>query len=353
MKLITYGLKQAKWRNGKGDIIKDFVTSCRKAGIMPGIYFSTHRNVYCEVWDHYVNWGKGKGTTAQETYNKIATAQAEELFSKYGDLLQVWMDAGTKTVAEGGPDVLGAFEKHQPNGLFYHSTARSGHRWIGNENGHANYPCWSTMPKGEGGVSHNKKEWKPLLGSGDPKGTVWSPGCADAPVRGSNGKHNWFWREGEEQGLDSKEKLVKMYYESVGRNSNLVLGEVITSEGLVPETDAKRMKEFGDEIKRRFSNPVSTTSGSGKRINLKTPKKQKVNQVVLMENIAQGERVRQFKVEGKTNNGWKVLTEGSCIGHKYIARFDEVEVSSLRLVITESTAKPIVKEFTIYITNRI
>jgi len=41
--LYPYGVKQAAWRDGKGDVVADFVASCRKAGIKPGIYFSTHR----------------------------------------------------------------------------------------------------------------------------------------------------------------------------------------------------------------------------------------------------------------------------------------------------------------------
>ena len=35
-----YCLKAVKWRDGKGDIVADFVNSCRKYGIKPGIFFS-------------------------------------------------------------------------------------------------------------------------------------------------------------------------------------------------------------------------------------------------------------------------------------------------------------------------
>ena len=33
-----YCLKAVKWRDGKGDVVRDFVNSCRKYGIQPGIY---------------------------------------------------------------------------------------------------------------------------------------------------------------------------------------------------------------------------------------------------------------------------------------------------------------------------
>ena len=51
--LYPYGLKQTKWRDGKGDVVGDFVASCRKVGIKPGIFFSVHRNVYQQVWGEW------------------------------------------------------------------------------------------------------------------------------------------------------------------------------------------------------------------------------------------------------------------------------------------------------------
>jgi hypothetical protein len=97
---------------------------------------------------------------------------------------------------------------------------------------------------------------------------------------------------------------------------------------------------LGDEINRRFSKPIAATSGTGEKFILKLPVKQKVNQVVLMEDIAKGERVRKFVLEGKTNNGWKTIFTGSCIGHKFIYRFDDINVSAIRLNILESKGEP-------------
>jgi alpha-L-fucosidase len=108
------------------------------------------------------------------------------------------------------------------------------------------------------------------------------------------------------------------------------------------------LKEWGDEIKRRFSNPVAAVSGTGKTVNLKLPEKQKVNHVVLMEDISKGERVRKFVLEGKSGNGWKTIFEGSCIGHKLIHRFDEIEVSAVRLNVIESNGEPQIKKFEVF-----
>ncbi len=39
-----YGVRQSKWRDGKGDVVADYVASCRKYGIQPGIYCSMPAN---------------------------------------------------------------------------------------------------------------------------------------------------------------------------------------------------------------------------------------------------------------------------------------------------------------------
>ena len=39
-----YGCKQTSWRGGKGDVVKDFIESCIKYDIKPGLYASTSTN---------------------------------------------------------------------------------------------------------------------------------------------------------------------------------------------------------------------------------------------------------------------------------------------------------------------
>ena len=116
----------------------------------------------------------------------------------------------------------------------------------------------------------------------------------------------------------------------------------------MPEPDVKRLKEFGDEIHKRFSMPLASKSSKGKKNVMDFERKMHINQLVLMENIEFGERVREFTIYGNTVAGWKGLCKGSCIGHKYIARFEGVEVSSLRLEITRSLGEPQIREFSAY-----
>ena len=335
-----YSLKQSRWRTGKGDVVADFVAACRKAGILPGIFFSTSHNAYWQVWDHYVDWGKGKDTPRQATFNKIAEKMTEELCSRYGKLIQIWYDAGAKLPPEGGPDVLPIFDKYQPDSVFYNSKQRSDHRWIGNEKGFADYPCWATMP-GKGEVSHNSSAWRKLLATGDPDGTIWSPGMVDVPLRGANGKHNWFWWPDEDQFIEPADSLVRMYYQSVGCNCNFIIGEVVTSEGLVPDADVRRLAEFGNEIRRRLGKAIAETRGPGEVLELLLPRPSTINHLILMEDIAHGERIRKYVIEALVpGNQWVKLCEGQSVGHKRIESFAPTEAAKIRLRVLEAKATP-------------
>ena len=347
--LYPYGVKQAKWRGGRGDVVADFVASCHKANILPGIYFSTHRNVYWKVWGHYVDWGKGKETEAQARFNRVAEGMTEELCSRYGPLMQIWYDAGVKAPFQDGPNVLPIFEKHQPESVFYHSPQRSDHRWIGNESGHAGVPCWATMPAGEDALSHNSPAWRRHLHGGVAGGGCWSPGMVDVPFRATHGIHNWFWKPDQDHAVYTCEQLETIYDQSVGRNCNLVIGEVVNRDGLVPESDIARLAEFGRATAKRFAEPAGTTSGSGTTVELILAKPHTIDQIVLAEDIARGERVRRYQVEGLTGaDAWTTLATGESIGHKWIHRIDPIEVAQLRLVVTESVAEPAIRTLAAY-----
>jgi alpha-L-fucosidase len=352
--LYPYGCKQAAWRNGTGDVVADFVASCHKFDIKPALYLSTHRNVYHTVWGHYVDWGNGRGTEQQQAFNRIAEKMTEELCSRYGRLLHIWYDAGVKTPEEGGPDVLPVFERYQPDSVFYHSTQRSDFRWIGNEAGHAGYPCWSTMPGLEvGPISHNSDSWKKCLYNGEPSGSYWSPGMVDIVLRGK-GNHAWFWHPGEDHTIHTVDELMDMYLTSVGRNCNLVIGAVIDPNGLVPEGDARRLGEFGAELERRFSNPVAQTSGEGEELTLTLPQPRTLDQISIMEDIVHGERIREYIIDGLQpgpDGEWARLCSGQSVGHKRIDTIPPTTLQAIRFKATSARALPMIKELAVFGTS--
>jgi alpha-L-fucosidase len=347
-----YSMKAMEWQDGKGDILRDFKASCEKYGILPGVYIGTRWNSFYGIHDFKVQGDNEFAQNRQKYYNTMIEKIVTEIFSNYGDWAMVWFDGGAHGPEQGGPDVLSVFEKHQPNSLFYHNLQRADMRWGGSESGTVPYPSWGTFPYPSTGAGESaKKEIHAnnfqLLKTGDPNGNYYIPAMSDAPLRG-NGGHDWFWESNKEQIIYPLDKLVNMYYNSVGHNTSLILGVTPNSDGLMPEPDVKRLKEFGDAIKRRFNYPIKSVSGKGKVVEIKLSKKQNVNQVVLMEDISKGERVRKFILEGKTNSGWQTIFEGSSIGHKFIHRFDVRELSSVRLKILESKGEPQILDFSVY-----
>lgn len=345
-----YCLKAVKWRDGKGDIIRDFVNSCRKYDIMPGIYVGIRWNSLFGVHNFKV---QGEGEFAvhrQQWYKHLCERMVEELCSRYGDLFMIWFDGGADDPKGDGPDVLPIVSKYQSECLFYHNVDRADFRWGGSESGTVGYPCWSSFPypyshsnNTEGSRNHND-----LLKHGDKDGKYWVPAMADTPLRGMNGRHEWFWEPDDENTIYPVDSLMNMYYKSVGRNATLIVGLTPDTTGLIPAGDVERLKEWGDEINRRFSSPLASTSGQKKSLTLKLDKTQAVNHCIIQENIANGERIRQYKVEAKVNGKWQTVCEGESVGHKRVEQFPAVETSALRLTVSQSVAQPDIRDFSVY-----
>ncbi len=343
-----YCLKSIKWKDGKGDIVRDFVNSCRKYDIKAGIYVGIRWNSFFGVHNFKVN-GEGKfKEQRQKYYNKMVEGMVTELCTSYGELFEIWFDGGADHPDNGAPDVLPIVQKYQPNCLFYHNLQLAEARWGGSESGTVPYPCWATFPNFYSHAGDTQKEHMKLLKHGDPNGKYWMPAMSDAPLRGYNGRHEWFWEPGDDDHIFPVENLMNMYYKSVGHNSTLIIGITPDPNGLLPEPDLKRMKEWGDEIKKQFSNPFAKTSGKGEKYLLKFKQATKIKHIVIQENIQYGERVRKFIVEGFVDKKWRILNEGSCIGHKRIIQIDNIKLERVRLSITQSTDIPLIKNLSIY-----
>ncbi|MGH9405313.1 MAG: alpha-L-fucosidase [Terriglobia bacterium] len=341
--LYPYGLKQTRWRKGKGDLVSDFIDSCHRHRVKPGLFMSCFANSWWKVSNYRVNWGQGG--TGQRAYNRMFERMVEELCSRYGALAEIWFDAGLLSPREGGPDVLPIVEKYQSDTVFYHSPRRAQHRWIGNENGIAGVPCWATMPCPSDVEQGYRDGSKALLATGDPNGKWWSPGMADVPIR----NHDWFWKEGHENRISPLPLLVERYYASVGRNCNYILGATPDPDGLIPDADLRRFGELGAEIRRRFSKPLAETRGHGTTLELALRRPAHISQLVLMEDIAWGERIRRYVIERLApGNTWEKVCEGTSVGHKRIERFPPLEAARVRLRCTESRATPRLAQFAVY-----
>lgn len=340
-----YSIKNSPYKNGKGDIVKDFITSCRKYGLKPGIYASTTANGYLHV-DNPGLVQKSSPVT-QEEYNKIVTQQLTELWSRYGKLFEIWFDGGVLAKERGGADILSLVKKLQPEAIAFQGPF--GHpnliRWVGNEEGTSPYPCWATAhstTKADG-----TKVIKGL--NGDPAASHWCPGEADFTLRKNNSfQGGWFWHANEDDRIFTIDQLMQKYITSVGRNTNMLIGLVVDNRGLIPDADVAAAEAYGKEIQKRFGKPRRQVSGSGKQFTITIPVQTSVNYVVLQEDIAKGERVLEYTLEGKKDGTWVKLASGTCIGHKRIEEIHRTDLEAVRLEILQCKDKPEIKSFAIY-----
>ncbi len=350
--LYPYGVKQTKWRDGKGDVVKDFIQSCHKYKIRPGIYASMSANGYWEVDNPgLVNRGKGGDEARQAAYNRVCEKMCEELWSRYGELIEIWFDGGVRPPELGGPNIWPIQKRLQPKAMV-HDNGAGEHgdiRWGGSERGFVGDPCWATMSRYVDHHTHNAGKDAPrIVAHGDPDGKIWMPAEADPVLRGK-GNHEWFWQPNQEHTVFDLEALMKIYYESVGRNANLLLNSNPDREGLIPLVDFQRYVELGREIRRRFSKPIAETSGVGHDLELTLPRAARIDHIIAMEDIAHGERVREYVMEGLVpGNRWEKICEGTCIGHKRIQKFHPVEVAKVRLRCIKSVATPRIRKLTAY-----
>ena len=323
----NYGVKSLSWRGGKGDVLADLATSCRKRGIKLGVYLSP-----CDRKHGAGVGGRCGSPEAQEGYSKIYRQQLTEVLSRYGEIVEVWFD-GSNVIEVG--DILKKFASQAMVFQGPHATIR----WVGNEAGVAPYPAWNAVSAtaAKSGVATTRQ--------GDPNGEVWLPIECDARFRA-----NWFWNTGNARTLKTVDQLMEMYYQSVGHGAVLLLNHTPDTTGLIPETDLRRGAEFAAEIRRRFGTTVAETTGLGRLVELDLKRPTKIEHVITMEDIRYGERVRRYVVEGLVSGAWQPLCEGTAIGHKKIDRIAPTEMSKVRLRVLKATTMPRIRELAAYAT---
>jgi len=323
-----YGVKQIPWRGGKGDVMADLSASCRQRGMKLGVYLSpadAHFGVGVG--------GKAEDPAKQASYQTRFREQLTELLSRYGDIKEVWFDGSLVF------DVGDILKKYAPNAVVFQGPQAS-IRWVGNEDGVAPYPAWN-------GVKSGRKPWGTLTADdGDPDGDRWLPNECDARMR-----NTWFWRTDNLATVKTVDQLMDMYEKSVGRGAVMLLNNTPDPTGLIPAADAQRAAEFGQEVQRRYGAPIIDTAGTGTNLQMMLSAPRPVDAVITMEDTTQGERIREYVIEGKVEGAWKPLARGTAVGHKKIDRFDAVEVSELRLSVLHSKGKPILRKFAAFRTG--
>jgi alpha-L-fucosidase len=347
-----FSLKSVQWRDGKGDILADFIASCRKYGILPGVYIGIRWNAFLGVYDFKIEGTSEFAKRRQTWYNHYCERMTVEILSKYGPLFFIWFDGGAHGPELGGADILPIAQRVQPGAIFYHNSQRADIRWGGSESGTVPYPCWSNYPFP---YSHSTNQsvvfandFK-LLKTGDPDGKYYMPAMSDAPLRGARGRHEWFWEPQDEGAIQSVNHLIRMYMGSVGHNSTLILGLTPGPEGLLPQADADTLRAFRARLDRMFSNSVARTSGRGKTMVMDIPKGRSFDLIDIAESLEGGQRIRRFSVEARQGGVWREVVTGTSVGYRFLHRLVKpIQANQVRLTIEDAVGEAVVDRFAVY-----
>jgi alpha-L-fucosidase len=308
-----YGIRNTPWKDGKGDVLAEVQASCRKFGLKLGVYV-------CPRDDHSgaATGGICKTPELQAKYDAMYREQLTEVFSRYGEFVEIWFDGSSKTPVG---DLL---KRYQPKAMVFQGRQAT-IRWVGTEEGSAPYPCWNSID-GAGARSGVST----ALDS-DPNADTWLPNEVDVSIR----RPDWFWSTKNAGKVLTKDQLMSVYYRSVGRGAQLLLNLPANRDGLLDGPDVASAAAFGAEVKRRFGTPVGAATG----LSLTWAKPVRVDTVVLEEEIALGERIRGYRLEGLVDGVWKTVGEGVSVGHKRIQPIAPGVLGGVRLVATSSVGE--------------
>lgn len=347
-----HSVKNSPWKNGRGDVVREFTDACHELGMKVGLYLSP--------WDrHEPSYGNSP------KYNEYYRNQLTELLTNYGDVAEVWFDGACGEGPNGKRQVYDwqsyyqLIRRLQPNALI--AISGPDIRWVGNEDGMARETEWSVQPPNP--VFHPGVEQD-----------IWYPAECDVSIR-----PGWFWHARQDSQVKSLAHLMDIYFKSVGRNSVLLLNVPPNDQGLFAEPDVQRLREFRAALDEIFANDLaagkSATAGNFRgdswqpqnvvdanpasvwatednvtsswlEIDLGQPTQFNVSRVE--EEIALGQRVEVFRLEAYVENAWQTIVAGTTVGHRKLDRFPPVTAQKVRLVIEKSRACPVIRGFGLY-----
>ncbi|HEV8150957.1 MAG TPA: alpha-L-fucosidase, partial [Gemmatimonadales bacterium] len=309
------------WREGKGDVVREFTDACHAEGLKAGLYLSP--------WDR-----NNPAYGDSPRYNDLYCDQLTELLSDYGSIHEVWFDGANGEGPNGKrqvydwPRFWGLVRRLQPKAVMF-SDAGPDIRWIGNERGSAGETNWSTMdPAAVPYPGASSAAIIRALQQGDPSGTVWRPGETDVSIR-----PGWFYHPAEDARVKSADELVELYLTSVGRNSKLLLNVPPTRDGLLHEIDSARLAELHERLAALFARDLLRRDASWRMTGARSAVEEtelgslvSVGLADLREDIEQGQLIARYVLEGSDGGPWQTLSRGSTIGYRKLDRFEPVAV---------------------------
>lgn len=364
-----YSVKNSSWKNGKGDVVKEFADAFNSMGVRASVYLGPH--------DRHEHLSPLYNTT---DYRDYYARQLTELLSNYGPMWETWWDGAgadelTTPIYTKWAEIV---RRLQPQCVIFgtkNSYRFADVRWNGNESGIAGDPCWATIDslsiRDEG--KHIKE-----LNEGQLNGNAYIPAESDVSIRPS-----WFYHEEEDSMVKSVEELWDIYCKSVGRNSVLLLNLPPDRRGLIHAIDSTNvvgLRKVIDETFRINLLEGSTVTAKNSRgdtfkasnmidkspdtyyagkdnvttdeivFNMNSPKT--FDCLMIQEVMELGHRTTEWSVDYSSDGKkWTTIPEAKnkqSIGHKWILRFSPVTAKYVRLRITKGKACPAIHTFGVY-----
>ena len=329
-KYSKHTVRESKWMDGKGDVIKMLSEACKKAGIEMGVYISP--------------WDRNHPEYGTAAYNDIYIQTMKELLTGYGNLTELWWDGANGEGPNGKKQVYDftrfkdSAMSYQPNILIF-SDIGPHIRWVGNENGLINETNWNLLDtagfkRGEGAPAND------TLNRGNFNGKNWMGAEADVSIR-----KGWFYHEEEDSTVKSGKTLFNLYLNSVGHGGNLLLNVPPNRKGLIAPQDSAALMDFR-KIREAafktnlFKNAVIKNTNNETAICLTTPVT--INSIQLQEQIKFGQRVIRFEIyAGDKEADMKKIAGSTTIGRKKIIQFPTTTAKCFKVKIIETKANPI------------
>lgn len=381
-----HGIMSTPYKNGKGDVLKDLVASCKKYGLKVGVYLSP-ADLF-QIENEQGLYGNGSAYTNRtiprqvpgrpfankttfkveaDDYNEYFMNQLFELLTEYGPIHEVWFD-GAHPKTKGGQkyryaDWRNLIHTLAPKAVIF---GKEDIRWCGNESGRTRHTEWNVIPyqQDPAGLNNFGDLTQESLGSREDlyKGQFLHYQQAET---NTSIREGWFYRDDNFQQVRSADDVFDIYERSVGGNSTFLLNIPPNREGKFSLADVNCLKEVGKRIKETYAhNLFSHAKGPGEvldnspdsymllkpgvgEIVISTASPVTINRLVLQEAIAtHGERVEKHALDIWVDNQWKEIANATNIGYKRILRFPEVTADKFRVRVLESRDIPAISNIT-------
>ncbi len=408
----THSVAASPWLNGKGNEVRAVAEAAKKYGLKLGVYLSPADLFQLRTNPKFPGgyYGDGssdvlsviptdpasfksdpsKGRTPPagftsynyvvDDYNRYFLNQLYELLTDYGPVAEVWFDGANpdRSVRE-TYDYKAWYDlirKLQPGAVI--ACKGPDVRWVGNENGVGRVAEWSVIPSPEPPEIY---AWPDQ--SGQDLGSLaklkpgsylsWYPAEVNTPIL-----YGWFWAANKR--VKSASQLVDLYYNSVGRNANMLLNLSPDNRGLIPGNQVAALRQMADVIRDTFAvnlaaggkltadnsnpanapslamdgNPDSWWEAESGRTNgtlmLTLPSAVTFDVVSLQEAVDhRSQRIESYAIEVWDGSAWNTVDEEKTVGHKRLLRLKSpVTASQVRIRINGSRLEPTLAEIGLF-----